>query len=136
MLTKVLSAALYGVDAYAVEVETYISNGLPLFEIVGLPDASVRESRERVKAAIKNIGLEFPVKKITVNMAPADRKKEGPSFDLPVAISILSACGYVPQDLNQFMFLGELSLSGEIKSVSGVLPVAMLAAKDKRCNVK
>lgn len=129
MLTKVLSAALYGVDAYAVEVETYISNGLPLFEIVGLPDASVRESRERVKAAIKNIGLEFPVKKITVNMAPADRKKEGPSFDLPVAISILSACGYVPQDLNQFMFLGELSLSGEIKPVSGVLPVAMLAAK-------
>ncbi|WP_026487243.1 YifB family Mg chelatase-like AAA ATPase [Caldanaerobius polysaccharolyticus] len=129
MLTKVLSAALYGIDAYTVEVETYISNGLPLFDIVGLPDASVRESRERVKASIKNAGFEFPVKKITVNLAPADRKKEGPSFDLPIAVGILSACGYVPSDLSRFMFLGELSLSGEVRPVSGVLSVAMLAAK-------
>lgn len=129
MISKILSAALQGVDAYIVEVETYITNGLPLFDIVGLPDTSIKESRERVKASIKNTGLDFPTKKIIVNLAPADIKKEGPSFDLPIAVGILSSCGYIPKSIGNVIFLGELSLDGNIRPVNGVLPIALTAKK-------
>src|ERR687897_1050875 len=96
MLAKVFSSALLGIDAYAVEVEVDLASGLPYFAVVGLPDASVKESRERVKAAVQNSGLDFPVRRITVNLAPADLRKEGSAYDLPIAVGILSATGVVP----------------------------------------
>ena len=92
MLSIIKSAALLGIDSYPVEVEVDLSNGLPAFDIVGLPDSAVKESRERVRTAIRNAGFSFPVKRITVNLAPADTKKEGAAFDLPIALGILSAC--------------------------------------------
>ncbi|MBP1683350.1 MAG: putative chaperone [Ignavibacteriaceae bacterium] len=95
MLSKILSSATYGIDAYLVEVETHVEKQIPGFIIVGLPDSAVKESRERVTAAIKNSGLEYPLKKITVNLAPADIKKEGSSFDLPIAVGLLSAIGLI-----------------------------------------
>jgi len=95
MLSKILSSATYGIDAYLVEVETHVEKQIPGFIIVGLPDSAVKESRERVTAAIKNSGFEYPLKKITVNLAPADIKKEGSSFDLPIAIGLLSATGLI-----------------------------------------
>ncbi len=126
MLAKVQSAGLFGIEGYIVEVEIDISNGLPVFEIVGLPDAAVKESRERVRAAIKNSGYEFPVKRITVNLAPADTKKEGPSFDLAIAVGILLATEQVciPETLKP-LFLGELSLDGNIRPVNGILPMLL-----------
>ncbi|MDQ2731881.1 MAG: YifB family Mg chelatase-like AAA ATPase, partial [Armatimonadota bacterium] len=113
--------------------EVDISNGFPGFQIVGLPDAAVNESRERVRAAIKNSGLHFPSTKITVNLAPADIKKEGPIFDLPVAIGILVASGQVPREhIHNYLIIGELSLDGHLRPVSGVLPIAITARKEKR----
>ncbi len=126
MLAKVRSSAALGIGAYVVEVEVDLSPGLPAFSIVGLPDAAVKESRERVKAAIENSGFKFPVKRITVNLAPAHTRKAGPSFDLPIALGILGAKGEISQDqLDKYMFLGELSLDGNIRSVRGVLPMAL-----------
>jgi magnesium chelatase family protein len=128
MLAKVLSSAVIGIDAYIVEVEVDISRGLPSFSTVGLPEGAVRESKERVKASIKNSGYEFPSERITVNLAPADIKKEGSAFDLPMAIGILSATGLVPSNsLNRYIFLGELSLDGLIRPIKGALPISVTA---------
>jgi len=124
MLSKVVSCSLKGIDGYIVDVEVDISQGLPSFDIVGLPDSAVKESKERVRTAIKNSGFEFPVKRITVNLAPADIKKEGPSFDLPIAAAILMCTGVIqPVKEGEYMFTGELSLDGSIRHVNGVLPM-------------
>src|SRR3990167_6373541 len=122
-LAKVNSAAVLGLEAVPVEVEVDISQGLPSFTIVGLPDKAIDESKERVRSAIKNSGIDFPVKRITVNLAPADIKKVGPAYDLAIALGILIADQRIPAIAKDFMLLGELSLNGELRSVSGVLPV-------------
>ena len=128
MLAKVLSGAILGIDAYIVEVEVDIAQGLPVFATVGLPDGAVKESKERVKSAIKNSGYDFPPKRITVNLAPADVKKEGAGFDLPMAVGILTALDVVsPQFLEDYLLLGELSLDGRVKSIRGALSLAMAA---------
>lgn len=128
MLATVLSSAVLGIDAYVVEVEVDISQGLPTFTTVGLPEASVKESRERVKSAIKNCGFRFPDDRITVNLAPADIKKEGTGFDLPMALGILAATRIIPQEgLSNYLVLGELSLDGRIKPIRGSLPMALAA---------
>ncbi len=130
MLAKVLSSAVIGIDAYLVEVEVDITQGLPTFITVGLPEASVKESKERVRSAINNSGYSFPAEKITVNLAPANIKKEGTGFDLPIALGILSATRLISQEIiSRYLILGELSLDGRIKPVYGSLPMA-LAAKD------
>ena len=130
MLAKVLSSAVLGIEAYLVEVEVDITSGLPSFTTVGLPETSVKESKERVKSAINNSGYQFPDDRITVNLAPADIKKEGTGFDLPIAMEIMAATGIIPQDLvSRFLFLGELSLDGRIKPVKGSLPMALAAKR-------
>lgn len=132
MLAQITSSAVNGIDAYLIEVEVDISPALPSFTIVGLPDAAVRESIERVRAAIKNCGLEFPARRITINLAPADVRKEGPSFDLPIAVGILAATSQVDSEfLKDCVIVGELSLDGAVRNVSGVLPIA-LNAKEKK----
>ncbi|MDR1695554.1 MAG: YifB family Mg chelatase-like AAA ATPase [Endomicrobium sp.] len=126
MISLVYSAAINGIDASLIEIETYISSGMPVFSIVGLPDAAVKESRDRVIAALKNSGFDFPSKKITVNLAPADVKKEGGAFDLPIALGILSACGKIKKEkLKRFCAAGELALDGSVRKVKGVLPIAL-----------
>ena len=128
MLARVLSSALLGVDAYIVQVETDISTGLPSFNTVGLPDSAVKESKDRVTAAIKNSDFHFPSSRITINLAPADVRKEGSAFDLPIALGILAATGQVETDrLDQLMTVGELALDGRIRSVNGSLPIALSA---------
>lgn len=126
MLSIVNSCAVLGIEAFAVKVEVDVSNGMPGFDIVGLPDTSVRESRERVRTAIKNSGYEFPLKRITVNLAPANFRKEGSTFDLPIAVGILSATGQLQASdlLEKAMFVGELSLDGTMRGIKGVLPMA------------
>jgi magnesium chelatase family protein len=125
MLFKTFSAAVFGIDAYCVEVEVDISAGAGIFTTVGLPDAAVRESRERIKSAIKNCGLEFPFQNITVNLAPADVKKEGSGFDLPIALGILGTTGVLLKtELKDTLFLGELSLDGGLRPVKGALSIA------------
>ena len=128
MLSKVLSSSVIGIEAHTVEVEVDISSrGLPHFSMVGLPDAAVKESRDRVRAALKNIGFNFPLKQITVNLAPADLKKEGSAFDLPIAIGIIASEGLIdPAALKGYIFTGELSLDGKIKPVRGALSMALL----------
>jgi magnesium chelatase family protein len=134
MLARVLSSAVIGIDAYVVEVEVDISKGLPNFSTVGLPEGAVRESKERVKASIKNSGYDFPSDRITVNLAPADVKKEGSAFDLPMAIGILSATGLIPDGLlGDYLIFGELSLDGLVRPVKGALPIAVTA---KELNMK
>lgn len=124
MLSIIKSAALMGIDSYPVDVEVDLSNGLPAFDIVGLPDSAVKESRERVRTAIRNSNYSFPVKRITVNLAPADTKKEGASFDLPIALGILAACNLFSADkLQDAIVTGELSLDGSVRPVNGVLPM-------------
>jgi magnesium chelatase family protein len=126
MLAKVFSSAVLGIDAYIVDVEVDIAFGLPSFSTVGLPDVAVKESRDRVKAAIKNAGFDFPARRITVNLAPADIKKEGVAFDLPIAVGILAATEAVrPEALRRYAILGELSLDGGIRPIRGVLPMAV-----------
>ncbi len=127
MFAKVKSLGIFGLTAYEVTVECDISRGLPRFDIVGLPDAVVKESRERVRASMKNCRLEFPVSRITVNIAPADIKKEGALYDLPVFISILKASGQIKGEINPYAFIGELSLDGEIRKVNGILPMLIEA---------
>jgi len=128
LLAKVLSSAVLGIDAYPVEVEVDITSGLPTFTTVGLPEAAVKESKERVKSAVNNSGYRFPADRITVNLAPADIKKEGTGFDLPIALGILAATGIIPQEqLSRYLVLGELSLDGRIKPVKGSLPMALAA---------
>lgn len=130
MLAKVISGALIGIDAYPVEVEVDIAQGLPQFSTVGLPEGAVKESKDRVKSAIKNSGYDFPARRITINLAPADIRKDGAAFDLPIAVGLLSATGSVNADnLKNYVLLGELSLDGRVKPVRGVLPIAV-AARD------
>ncbi|HNQ35872.1 MAG TPA: YifB family Mg chelatase-like AAA ATPase [bacterium] len=129
MISKVNSLGVFGCQAYAVEIEVDLSSGLPGISIVGLPDQAVKESRDRIKPAIKNSGLPFPNRRITVNLAPAEIKKEGPSFDLPIALGLLAAAnvGIAPEALKDYAILGELSLEGEVRRVRGVLPMAIFA---------
>ncbi|HWW83142.1 MAG TPA: ATP-binding protein, partial [Vicinamibacterales bacterium] len=131
MLASLRTAGVFGVEAYAVQVEVDVSFGLPGFSMVGLPDASVRESRDRVRSAIRNSGFEFPKHRITINLAPADRRKVGSSFDLPIALGILAAAGVLArQHIGDFVLLGELSLDGSIHPTRGVLPIAAAARRD------
>lgn len=127
MLAKVKSCAIVGLEGSIVEVEVDIAPGLPAFNIVGLPDTAVQEARERVRAAIRNSGFEFPMRRITVNLAPADIKKEGPSYDLPIAIGILLSSQQISANCDDAVFLGELSLDGNLRPTNGVLPMAILA---------
>jgi magnesium chelatase family protein len=130
MLARVWSASIVGIDALKVGVEIDVSAGLPGIVVVGLPDTAVQESRERVKAALKNAGYAFPVRKIVINLAPADLRKEGPSFDLPISVGILAASEQVSaQLLGDYLFLGEVSLDGILRPVAGVLPIAAAAQK-------
>ena len=130
MLARLSTAALDGVDAYPVQVEVDVAFGMPLFIMVGLPDASVRESRDRVRAAIRNSGFEFPPHRITVNLAPADLRKAGASFDLPIALGILAAQGVIPSEVfEQTLVIGEVSLDGQVQATRGVLPVAATARR-------
>ena len=129
MFSSVKSMGVSGVGGYMVAVEVYISNGLPGFEIVGLPDAAVKEARERVRAAIKNNGYRFPVSRMTVNLAPADKKKAGTVYDLPILIGILSATGDIERPGEDCAFIGELSLTGELRPVTGALPMAIAAMR-------
>ena len=130
MLAKVKSAAVVGLEGAVVEVEVDLSPGLPSFTIVGLPDKAVQEARERVRSAIRNSYYKFPTRRITVNLAPADLKKEGPAYDLPIAIGILMSSGQLNADLTHSVFLGELSLDGKLRHTHGVLPMVALA-RDK-----
>ncbi len=126
MLSRLCSASTYGTEAYGLEVEVDVSRGLPAVSIVGLPDTSVRESRDRVKSAIKNCGYEYPSGRITVNLAPCNIKKEGPAFDLSIALGILASTGQISFNLlRDFVFLGELALNGKIRPVKGVLPISL-----------
>ena len=129
MLSHIRSLGLSGISGYAVSVECFITNGLPGFEVVGLPDAAVKEARERVRAAIKNCGFKFPVSRITLNLAPAGTKKSGTLYDLPILLGILAAAGDVKLPKKNCAFLGELSLEGELRPVPGVLPMALEAGK-------
>ena len=130
MLAKIYSAAVYGVDAYEVEIEVNAAGGSPVIVIVGLPDAAVKESRDRVTTAISNSGYFWPRGRTTINLAPADIKKEGPSFDLPIALGMIAASEEVESDIfDKFSFVGELALNGAVRSVKGVLPVALEARR-------
>ena len=131
MLASVRSAAIFGIDAYPVQVEVDVTNGLPAFNMVGLPDPSVRESRDRVRSAIRNSGFEFPPHRITINLAPADVRKGGSSFDLPIALGILAAAGAIQRrHIADTILIGELSLDGSIHPARGVLPIAVSARRD------
>lgn len=130
MFAKVKSIGIFGMESYMVEVEADISSGLPGFDIVGLPDAAVKESRDRVRAAIKNSGYKFPVGKITVNLAPADIKKEGSIYDLPIMIALLVATGQIKSELEDSAFIGEVSLNGNVRGVNGIIAMTILAKQN------
>jgi magnesium chelatase family protein len=135
-LAIIFSRASVGVEAPEVLVEVHISNGMPGFTLVGLPETTVRESKDRVRSAILNSRFEFPAKRITVNLAPADLPKEGGRFDLPIALGILAASDQLPlEKLYTHEFVGELALSGEVRRVKGVLPAALAANRAERCLV-
>ena len=130
MLARLESAAVFGVEAYPVHVEVDVGLGLPFFRMVGLPDASVRESRDRVRAAIRNSGFDFPAHRMTINLAPADVRKAGSAFDLPIALGILAAEAVLhSRDLTAVVIVGELSLDGTIHAARGVLPIAAAARR-------
>ena len=136
MLAKVLSGATLGLESVLVMVEVDIASyGLPSFTIVGLPDKAVEESRERVRAAIKNSGADFPARRITVNLAPADLPKEGPQYDLPIAVGLLMASGQITSEITTSLFVGELSLDGTLRHTNGILPAALLAQEKKLTEV-
>ena len=127
-LATIHTRALNGISSHPVTAEVHLSNGLPALSIVGLPEAAVRESKDRVRAAIINSNFEFPARRITVNLAPADLPKDGGRYDLPIALGILAASGQIPkQALDEYEFHGELALNGELRSVSGSLPLAISA---------
>ena len=128
MVVTVRSLGLTGIRGYEVSVECFLSGGLPAFDVVGLPDAAVKESRERVRAAVKNCGAKFPVSRITVNLAPARVRKEGTLYDLPILLGILAAAEELKPLPEDAAFLGELSLTGALRPVTGVLPMALCAA--------
>lgn len=132
MLAKVLSGATIGLESVLITVEVDVAaKGLPSFTIVGLPDKAIEESKERVRAAIKNTGADFPAKRITVNLAPADIPKNGPQYDLPIAVGVLIASGQIETTISRCLFVGELSLDGLVKHTNGILPLAMLAKDEK-----
>jgi magnesium chelatase family protein len=132
MLARLRSAAVFGIDAAPVTIEVDVSFGLPGFTVVGLPDASVRESRDRIRSAIRNSGFDFPKHRITVNLAPADVRKAGASFDLPIALGLLAASGLIDRrDVDDVLILGELSLDGGIQAARGVLPIAAAARRQR-----
>ena len=135
MLSKINSMGLNGIDGYLVGVETDIGNGLPAFDVVGLPDAAVKESRERVRAAMKNCGLTYPTQRITVNLAPANIKKAGPIYDLPICIGLLASSQQLNADLSNYAFVGEIALSGELRPIVGALPMAICAAENGIKNI-
>ena len=135
MFSRLKSVGLFGIESYMIEVEADVSTGLPAFDIVGLPDTAVKESRDRVRAAVKNCGFKFPVGRITVNLAPADLKKEGSIYDLPVLIAILKASGQLKAALDDSIFVGELSLDGKTRKTGGVLAIAITALKNGIKNV-
>lgn len=129
MFAKIYGSTTLGLNGVLITVEVDIANGLPAFDIVGLPETAVKESRERVRAAIKNAGYEFPAKRITINLAPADLRKDGSGLDLPIAMGILAACGYIERTACEpVVFISELSLEGRLRSVPGILPIAVQAA--------
>ena len=128
-LARVRSGALIGIEGIPLDVEVDIGSGLPAFNIVGLPDAAVQEARERVRAAIRNSGFEFPLRRITVNLAPADVRKEGPIYDLPIAVAVLAASGQIPARFQAMALLGELSLDGRLRHADGVLPLVAMCAQ-------
>jgi len=136
MLAKTFSCAVLGIDGFPVEVEVHISSGLPAFELIGLPDPSVREAKERVRSAIKNCGFEFPLERITVNLAPADLKKEGSAFDLAIAMGILASTGQIPNgdSLRGTVMAGELSLDGQVRKIPGTLAMASALGQDSKYN--
>ena len=135
MLAKTKTCAVVGMDGHVVEVEVDISPGLPAFHIVGLPDLAVQESRERVRAAIRNSGAEFPMRRITVSLAPADLKKSGPSYDLPIAVGILISSGQLPDEMRGSLLLGELALDGALRSTRGILPMVAIGRSEGYSNV-
>jgi magnesium chelatase family protein len=118
---------LFGLSTYAIEIEADLSRGVAAFDIVGLPDAAVKESRDRVRSAMKNCGFEFPNSRLILNLAPADIKKEGPLYDLPILIAVLKSTRQINANTDDSAFIGELSLSGELRGVNGVLPMAIAA---------
>ena len=128
MLSKVKSFGLSGLEGFMVTVEVDVSASLPACEIVGLPDAAVRESKERVRSAIKNSGFDYPVGRITVNLAPADMKKEGSIYDLPIALGTISATGQLKGPMPDYIYLGELALDGSIRGIHGLLPMVISAS--------
>lgn len=130
MICSVYTLGIYGIRGSKVTVESYISNGLPNFDIVGLPDAAVKEARERVRAAAKTSAMHFPTGRITVNMAPANMKKGGTHYDLPILLSIMCACGAIRRPRPGTAFIGELALDGTIRGVNGVLPMAIAAKRE------
>jgi magnesium chelatase family protein len=130
MLSKITSFALVGLDGVPIEVETDINHGMVNYELVGLPDAAVKESKERIYSAIKNSCMRFPINRITVNLAPGDIKKEGSHYDLPIAISILKASEQLLADTDDIVMLGELALDGTLRPVTGILPI-LISAKNK-----
>ncbi|MFP4661001.1 MAG: YifB family Mg chelatase-like AAA ATPase [Halanaerobiales bacterium] len=130
MLSRVISATVMGIDGVIVEVEVDLSRGIPSFDIVGLPDTAVRESRERVRSAIKNSGYDFPIQRITINLAPGDIKKIGPHFDLAIAAGILDACGHFEIDISEYLYAAELSLTGSLRGAKGILPMALKAREE------
>lgn len=127
VVSKLNSLGVFGMEAFLVEVEAYVARGLPSFDVVGLPDIAVKESRDRVRAAIKNIGFEFPLGKITVNLAPADLRKQGAVYDLPILLSILKSTDQIDANLSESAFVGELSLGGEVRPIVGILPMTIKA---------
>ena len=133
MVSKVRSRGLEGIRGYEVSGECSLSQGLPNFDIVGLPDTAVREARERVRAAAKSCGMKFPISRITVNLAPADTKKGGTTYDFPILLAILAASGDIDPIPDDCAFIGELSLTGELRHINGVLPMALAAQK---CGVR
>lgn len=129
MVVKCNSLGLFGIDSFCVEVEADVSKGIAAFDIVGLPDASVKESKDRVRSALKNCGFTFPTVRIIINLAPADIKKEGPVYDLPILVALLRATGQINADTSDCAFVGELSLSGDVRKINGVLPMAIKASQ-------
>src|SRR3990170_3380437 len=135
-LAVLYSRSLAGMDAPLVTVETHLANGLPAFTIVGLPDTEVKEAKDRVRAALQNARFEFPARRITVNLAPADLPKESGRFDLPIALGILAASGQIPADrLGEYEFAGELALTGELRPIRGTLAMMFGASRDNRAFV-
>ena len=128
MLASVSSLGLTGIEGYLVTVEAFTAEGMPMFELVGLPDAAVKESRERVRAAMASCRLSFPIARMTINLSPADVRKEGPAYDLPIALAIMASCGMIEREaLDSIAAIGELSLSGGVLSVRGALSMAIAA---------